>query len=171
MENTSLELKLKKATSSLLELARNSCWNKISENTSFIISEIKNEGQNSFDLRKIRKKENDKKTPKSLDIVTAKLNTFYKDLYDINLYIYKSKKKSTIIEIQYYPKSRLDIDFYETIKDRDPMIHSKIGIPPYAFHKAKKYDINWELGGIRYQWNFFLYSLKFKIKYRNQITT
>lgn len=171
MENNTLELNLKKATSSLLEMARNSCWNKISGNTLFIISEIKNDGQNFFVLRKIRKKANDKKTPKSLEIVAAELNTFYKNLYDINLYIYKSKKKSTIIEIQYYPKSRLDIDFYETIKDLDPMIHSKIGIPPYAFHKIKKYDVNWELGGIRYQWNFFLYSLKFKIKYRNRITT
>ncbi|MBE8727634.1 hypothetical protein [Flavobacterium hungaricum] len=119
---------------------------------------------------KPEKKANDKKTPRSLAEVSAALNEIYKNLYDINLYIYKSKRKSTIIEIQYYPKSRLDIDFYETSKDRDPMIHSKIGIPPYASDKKRKYDVNWELGGMRYQWNSFLYSLKFRIKYHNRIT-
>ena len=37
-------------------MARNSCWNKISDNTSYIVSEIKNDVQN----RTERKKTNDK---------------------------------------------------------------------------------------------------------------
>ncbi|MGB1039399.1 MAG: hypothetical protein ACPGVD_00835, partial [Flavobacteriales bacterium] len=56
-----LELNLKEATSSLLEMARNSCWNKISNNTSYIISEIINNEQNFFDKRVKRKKANEKK--------------------------------------------------------------------------------------------------------------
>ncbi|MBT8244704.1 MAG: hypothetical protein HKP48_11480 [Winogradskyella sp.] len=72
-----LELNLKEATSSLLEMVRNSCWNKISDNTSYIISEIINDERNFFDKRIERKKANEKKNPKSLEQITAELNPFY----------------------------------------------------------------------------------------------
>ena len=102
-------------------MARNSCWNKISNNTSYIISEIVNDERNFFDKRIERKKANDKKKPKSLEQITTELKDIYENLYDINLYIYKSKKESTIIEIQYYPKSSLESDFYETVKENNPI--------------------------------------------------
>ncbi|EDP70780.1 hypothetical protein FBALC1_08473 [Flavobacteriales bacterium ALC-1] len=160
-----LEKNLKETTSTLLEMARNSCWNKISDNTSYIMSEIKNDLLN----RSKRKKLNDKKKPKSLEKITAELREIYENLYDINLYIYKSEKESTIIEIQYYPKSSLESEFYETIKNNDPMLHMKIGIPPYVNNKTEKYDVNWELGGMRYEWNLFSSRLRFKWKYKNRI--
>jgi hypothetical protein len=162
-------MNLKVATSTLLEMAKNSCWNKISDNTSYIISEIVNDERNFFDKRIERKKVNDKKKPKSLEQITTELRDIYKNLYDINLYIYKSEKESTIIEIQYYPKSSLESDFYETVKSNEPMLHMKIGIPPYVNTKTKRYDVNWELGGIRYEWNTIWNRLKFKWKYRNRI--
>ena len=146
-------------------MARNSCWNKISDNTSYIISEIKNGVPN----RTERKKANNKKKPKSLGKITTELKAFYENLYDINLYIYKSEKESTIIEIQYYPKSSLESDFFETVKDNEPMLHMKIGIPPLLNNKTEKYDVNWELGGIRYEWNFFWRRMRFNWKYRNRI--
>lgn len=160
---------MKEATSTLLEMARNSCWNKISGNTSYIISEIINDERNFFDKRIERKKANEKKKSKSLEQITAELKDIYENLYDINLYIYKSEKESSIIEIQYYPKSSLESEFYETVKDNDPMLHMKIGIPPYVNNKTEKYDVNWELGGIIYEWNLFWSRLKFKWKYRNRI--
>ncbi len=163
-----LELNLKEATSTLLEMARNSCWNKISDNTSYIISEIVNDERNFFDKRIARKKSNDKKKVKSLEQITTELNDIYENLYDINLYIFKSKKASTIIEIQYYPKSSLESEFYETIKNNEPMLHMKIGIPPYA-NKTEKYDVNWELGGIRHEWKSFWNRLYFKWKYRDRL--
>ncbi|WP_298903488.1 hypothetical protein [uncultured Psychroserpens sp.] len=160
-----LEQNLKEATSSLLEMARNSCWNKISDNTSYIISEIKNGEPN----RTERKKANDKKIPKSLGKITTELKAFYENLYDINLHIYKSKKDKTIIEIQYYPKSSLESDFYETVKNNDPMLHCKIGLPNYRRNDTNKFDVNWELGGIRYEWNSFLGKIRFKIwKYKQE---
>jgi len=162
-----LEQDLKEATSSLLEMARNSCWNKISDNTSFLISEIKNDGTNAFEKRIKRKKENEKKVTKSLEQISTELKTIYKNLYDINLRIYKSKKEYTVIEIQYYPKSSLESDFYETVKYNDPMLHCKIGVPPYKNNKTEKYDVNWELGGMRSKWNLYWSHLKFKWKYRN----
>jgi hypothetical protein len=164
-----LELNLKEAASTLLEMARNSCWNKISDNTNYIISKIVNDEGNFFDKRVERKKVNDKKKTKSLEQITAELKDIYENLYDINLYIYKSSKESTIIEVQYYPKSSLESEFYETVKNNEPMLHVKIGIPPYVDNKTEKYDVNWELGGIRYKWNLFWSRLKFKLKYRNRI--
>lgn len=152
-------MNLKEAASTLLEMAKNSCWNKISDNTSCIISEIKNDVPN----RTERKKDNNKKKPKSLEKITAELKAFYENLYDINLYIYKSKKESTIIEIQYYPKSSLELEFYETVKSNEPMLHCKIRLPNYQKNDNKKFDINWELGGIRYEWNNFLGKIRFKI--------
>lgn len=160
-----LEQNLKEATSTLLEMARNSCWNKISDNTSYIISEIKKGVRN----RTERKKENEKKEPESLGKITAELKAIYENLYDINLYIYKSEKEKTIIEIQYYPKSSLESDFYETVKNNEPMLHMKVEIPPYVNNKTEKYDVNWELGGIKHELNLFWSRLKFKWEYRNRI--
>jgi hypothetical protein len=158
-----LELNLKEATSSLLEMARNSCWNKISDNTSYIISEIINDERNFFDKRIERKKANERKKAKSLEQITADLKDIYENLYDINLYIYKSEKESTIIEIQYYPKSSLESDFYETVKENNPMLHCKVGLPHYRKNETEKFDVNWELGGILHEWNKFLGKIRFKI--------
>ena len=143
-------------------MARNSCWNKISDNTSYIISGIVDDEQNFLVKRIERKKANEKKKPKSLEQITAELKDTYENLYDINLYVYKSKKESTIIEIQYYPKSSLESDFFETVKDNEPMLHSKIGLPSYRKNDTEKFDVNWELGGIRHEWNNFLGKIRFK---------
>lgn len=158
-----LEQVLKEATFTLLEMARNSCWNKISDNASYIISEIKNDERN-FKIQRIeRKKVNDKKKPTSLEQATTELNAIYDNLYDINLEIYKSKKDRTIVEIRYFPKSSLESDFYETVKDNEPMLHCKIGLPNYRKNDAEKFDVNWELGGIRHEWNNLLGKIRFKI--------
>ncbi|MDY8135409.1 hypothetical protein [Aquimarina sp. 2201CG5-10] len=143
-----LEQNLKEATSSLLEMARNSCWNKISGNTNYLISEIKNNQLNVFDKRIERKKENEKKITKSLEQISTELKTIYENLYDINLYIYKSEKENTVIEIQYYLKSSLEYDFYQTVKNNEPMLHCKIPIPPGFDNKKNKFDINWEFNDL-----------------------
>ena len=85
------------------------------------------------------------------------------------MYIYKSKKESTIIEIQYYPKSLLESEFYETVKNNNPMLHCKVGIPNYRKNDREKFDVNWELGGIRHEWNIFLGKIRFKIYEYNHL--
>lgn len=150
-----LEEDLKEATASLLDLVRKTCWNTISDNTVYILSEI---GSNSLSKAK-RKQKNDKKVTKSLQQITTELQAIYENLYDINLFIYKSERKRTIIEVQYYPKSLFDDDYYQTIKDNAPMLHCKIAIPNYLKNKKKKFDVNWELGGFRHRWNTFLGNL------------
>ena len=84
------------------------------------------------------------------------LMLLYDDLYDVNLYIYKALKDKTIIDIRYFLKSSLDKDYLEKVKDKKPMLHCKIVQPPYIHYKSKeKFDVNWDLGGMRYYWNLF----------------
>ncbi len=43
------------------------------------------------------------------------------------------------------------------------MLHCKIGLPNYRTNDTDKFDINWELGGIRHDWNSFLGKVRFWI--------
>lgn len=161
MKKTSLNRELEQATLKLLEMARNSCWNKISKNCEFILSEInKDATTNFFEERKLRKNENSNKTPTSLNETVNSLKEIYDNLYDVNLYIFHAKKNKTIIDVRYFLKSRLEHTYQEEAIDKEPMLHCKIGIPPYHIDKENKYDVNWELGGIRDKWNMFLWRSK-----------
>lgn len=163
MTRDNLKRDIEESTHSILKIARDVCWNSISDNCLYIISKIDNSFEgNIFRERRNRKIRNEKKTPKSIDTVTEELKLIYEDLYDVNFYIYKSLTNKTIIEIQYYSKSDLSNDFYTKVKNNPPMVHCKITYPFY--HNGKnKFDINWELGGLNYQLNSFIWKLKNKI--------
>ena len=150
-------------------MARNSCWNKISDNCEFILSEINEvRASNFYEERKMRKAENATKTPTSLKQAADELKEMYSDLYDVNMYIFHSMKNKTIIDIRYFLKSKLEPDYQSIIKDQEPMLHCKIGVPPYLNDKEDEYDVNWELGGIRYNWKMFLWRSKYRLnKIRN----
>jgi replication-associated recombination protein RarA len=161
MTKETLKQDIKIATSKLLKMTEESCWNRISDNCVYIVSEIKaSNGKNFFEQRVERKRKNDKKRPKTLEQIIVDLESRYKNLYDVNLYIYHAKKDKTIVEIQYLPKSSLETDYYEKVKDNKPMLHSKIGIPPYRGEKTERYDVNWELGGLRHDWKMFWWKRK-----------
>ncbi|NHN24447.1 hypothetical protein FIA58_002060 [Flavobacterium jejuense] len=170
MNKEILETKIADATSRLINTASDLCWNTISRNCFYLLSEIDETiGKNLFEGNKIRKKINEGKTPKSLQEITQDLALLYDNLYDINFYIYKASKDKTIIEIKYFLKTSHTKDFYETIKDNNPMWHGKVAIPPYLSSigkpakEEKKFDVNWQLGGIRYEWNLFLYRFKYYV--------
>ena len=44
------------------------------------------------------------------------------------------------------------------------MLHCKIAIPPYQNknidNNKDKFDVNWELGGWRHQWNWFCWRMR-----------
>ncbi len=162
LSKSNIANQLYEATSALLELARSKCWNKISDNTCFILSEIIHDGKNDFDRRHGRKLNNVQKTPKSLNEITFEIEKIFENLYDVNLYIYRSQKHQTIIEIQYYPKSALDSEFRKKVECAEPMLHCKIDLPVYAKDNDQKFDLNWPLGGIRHRWKEFSYLRKFK---------
>lgn len=175
MTKENLENKITDATSRLITIASDFCWNDISKNCFYLLSEIdETSSKNLFERNKIRKKFNDNISSKSLQEIAQDLSLLYDTLYDINLYIYKATKHKTIIEIKYFLKTSQAKDFYETIKNKEPMWHCKVSTPLYinSFGKTakrkKKFDVNWQLGGIRYKWNKFLYDLKYywwKTKY------
>ena len=155
MENN-IEKEIENLTTSLLDLVNLNCWNVISKNLMFIFSNISEvQGENFFIERNNRNKLNKNKTPKNFDEAISSLKEIYNLIYDINLYVYKSERHSTIIDIRYFLKSELDPDFLKTIVSNAPMLHCKIAIPPYLNNRKKKFDVNWELGGIRYNWNMF----------------
>lgn len=150
-----IEEKIQNLTTSLLEMVKLKCWNPISENLMFILSNISEvEGENSFIQRKNRNKLNQKKIPKSFKDVLIDVKEIYDLVYDINLYVYKAEKHRTIIEIRYFLKTDLDPNFLKTVIHNPPMLHCKIMPPPYRNDK-NKFDANWELGGIRHTWNMF----------------
>lgn len=119
----------------LFDVAKKCCWNKISEDCQFIISEIKNIEGNFLEQRIQRRKINDKKTPVSLNEILYELQNIYGSVYDLNFYIYHAKKNTTIIEIRYYSKQSLNKQDFQMLKKNKPMFHSKIEIPPYQKNK------------------------------------
>ncbi len=171
MTKAELENKISDATSKLIDMATDTCWNQISRNCEYIMSEIDDSiGRNFFERRKIRKKINDKKSSKSLSGIIDELTTLYDNLYDINLYIYKSLSNKTIIEIKYFLKTSHPKEFYLTIINNEPMLHCKVSKPRYitslpnSTEREKKFDVNWELGGVRHEWNDLLFKIKHTVK-------
>ena len=164
MKETDLYNEIDKATTKLLEMARVSCWNRISNNCEFILSEIDDtRASNFFEERKLRKSENVNKSPITLKQAIDELKEIYTNLYDVNLHIFRSMNDKTIIDIRYFLKTKLEVDYQQQVKDKEPMLHCKIGIPPYQHNKEDKYDINWELGGIRNKWKMFLWKSKYRM--------
>ena len=157
-----LDKDLKSLTGNLLEMARYWTWNNISNDCKYILTEIINSDKNLFEQRKLRKRLNDLKIPKDLDLIVPDLKAIFENIYDLNLYVYKAKAEQTIIEIQYYPKSSLDKDYFEKVKDNKPMLHCKIDIPPYADDNKTKFDINWIHGGLRHEWKMFWWRQEIK---------
>ncbi|MCR1026115.1 hypothetical protein NQT66_14935 [Cellulophaga baltica] len=156
LKNNNLEHKISESTSNLIDMANDICWNQISRNCEYIMSEINENIESDYSkIAKKRKNINEKKVPKSLNGIIAELSSIYDNLYDINLHIHKAQSERTIIEIRYFLKTSHTEEFYPKIKENEPMLHCKVAIPPYRI-KNKKFDVNWELGGIRHQWNKFL---------------
>lgn len=168
MKKESIYKEILEAVQSLLKLARESSYNKISDNCKFIISEIKHSDENFFERNKIRKTVNNKKTPKPLIDIIAELENLYSNLYDVNLYVYKANKNLTIIEIQYFPSTSLDIEYQKTIATKETMLHCKIAIPPYASDNKEKFDINWQLGTLNHKWKMFWWKRKTKKHLQSQ---
>lgn len=164
MENN-IEKEIKNLTARLLEIVNLYCWNAVSENLMFILSDISEvKGKDFFIQRSIKNKLNKNKIPKSLKEAINELKEIYDLIYDINLYVYKAEKHQTIIDIRYFLKKNLDPDFSKTIADAPPMLHSKIEKPPYLKNNKTKFDVNWELGGMKYNWNMFWWKANYTYK-------
>lgn len=121
-----LEEKIRSTAISLLDLAEKQCWNKVSKNCHYILTDINAlEYSNFHMLRKLKYKANSKKNPQDLNSILKVLYEYDNDLYDVVLYVFKAKKNQTIIEIEYLKKSDLDPEYDQEIKDYPTMFHAK----------------------------------------------
>ena len=163
-----LKKEIEELTKALFELVEETCWNKLSKNTFYFISEITpfNEEQKNIDTKLPPFKSI---SLKSLDEIADDLFVLYPNLYDVNFYVYQSLHDKTIIQIKYFPKSSLTKGIFGNLETTPPMFHCKIKMPLYFQERRKRFDINWEHGGFRHQWNLFWYKLCFNWKYRNRI--
>lgn len=143
MKKKNISKDLSSSVKNLLKIARESSFNDISDNCSYILSEIKPSNKTSFEQTKARKIANDQKTPKSFAEIMTELEHLYPNLYDVNLYIYRADLDSTLIEIQYFPRTSLDKEYQETSATQETMLHCKVSIPPNNPNNVK-FDINWE---------------------------
>lgn len=156
MNNNNLIKQLRWSTNTLLELANETCWNTLSTDCVYFLTRI-----SESDDSPIKKKKLPRNTKLlTLEELAVELKKIYPQIYDLCFFIYQALKSRTIIEVQYFPKSSLDPDFLLEVQDQAPMIHHKIRMPLCWQDKTKRFDVNWELGGLRYHWYFFLAKLK-----------
>lgn len=155
MTKQTLHKEIQEAVLQLLYIARELSWNKISNNCKFILTEIKDSQANFHVQRVLRKRENDRKVPKTLEELLPDLQQLYDDLYEINLHIYIATKNMTIIDFRYFPKSALDQDYRQRVLPNPPMLHCKIEQPPWLSDKKEKFDINWEHKQWLINWKLF----------------
>ena len=147
-----IKSQLEGASQSLIKLARESSYNRISNNLKYIIRIVDQEFESVgsfFDQYKLRKKINETKPILSLDDTANDLKKYFDVIYEINLSVFKSSNTTTIIEIEIREKD-------ETVELREgaPFLHCNVGIPPYAKNK-EKFDINWQLGTWDHKWKMF----------------
>lgn len=162
MKKESLYNEISEAVKSLLNLARESSYNNISENCLFIISEVNHNYNKSFERNILRKAENKRKKPETLTSVIDELEFLYPNIYDVHLYIFKAKKNSTIVEIEYSLSSSSISENNKDIQPQEPRIYCKVPIPIYSYYKKDKFDINWQLNTVNHKWRMFLWKLKNK---------
>ena len=164
MSPDTLQEEVEKAVPMLLKMARDLTGNKISDNCKFILSEITNVDNTAHEERDRRLKENSKKIPVTFSETLPVLKLLYENLYDINLFIYKSTKKLTIIDIRYYPKSSLEENYRRGVISNPPMLHCKVAIPPWLSDKKEKFNINWEHNKRWILWKCYWQLRKLKIE-------
>lgn len=168
MSPATLQEEIEKAIPMLLKLAKDLTWNKISNNCRFILSEITNSDTTAHQERNRRILENNKKIPVTFSEIMPVLQNLYEDLYDINLFIYKSSKKLTIIDIRYYPKSSLEEEYRQKVISNPPMLHCKVAMPSWVFDKKEKFNINWEHNKRWILWKYFWQKRKLRIEERKR---
>jgi hypothetical protein len=153
----SLQNDLVSSTTSLLDLARNTCHSTINDQCLYILSEVNYDADNFHIAREIKKATNDKKKPQKLETIMPMLQDIFHDLHFIDLYIYHAKKECTIIEIEYGLISKNDFAQKDAASSQYPFLHSKISIPFWISTKEEKFDVNWQHKSWLIRWKILKY--------------
>ena len=139
------EQKLLDSLNGLRLLVDKCCFNVLSNNYTFILTEIDIHPRGDFhDWRLLSIELNTKKPHLSYDEVIAHLLPIYLNLHEITTVVYKAQKNSTIIEVAYVLKSALAPSTQEHRKDKEPTYHVHVFRPFYLKDESVKFDINWQ---------------------------
>jgi hypothetical protein len=165
LKRETIYTELSDSTLQLLNQVRSLTFNHFSNTCLYILTEITNIDKNYINETKIRINENKGKLPQPLHQIVQVLEKMYSDLYDVNLYVYKAKKEVTIVEVQYFLRSSIDLKFRDQCAEVETMLHSKVCLPPYFIPAAtsytdyaEKFDIHWQFGTLNHKWRMFWWS-------------
>lgn len=155
---------LQDATTGLLQLAKELCWNEISPNCIYHLSKAPNDGSESLSGKGILTRSTKEKLKlQTLDELMPVLNTLYPDLYDIKLFIRHAANDHTVIDLRYIIWDS-DFGFRNTDGEPLPFINASIMMPP--FHKeGTKVDINWKYDTLKHRIELFWWRGKFRVWY------
>lgn len=120
----------------LIKMAKEITTNIYSDNFLFVVNEIK-----KFERCADGNLESELNRPMTFDEAVRKLLSFYDNIYDINLHVYKAIETATIIDIRYYLRTSIDYEHRAKVADLAPMISPKIQLP-IDYIKGKKFDVN-----------------------------
>lgn len=166
MTQKALSQNLQSLTESLLGLARQYCWNKISSKVRYVIKKVDTAQIVDIGISQRIKWRNQilKNSPiLSLDQAVEVLYKGINNIYLIELYVFHAKKKETLIEIELLEKSELEEAYQETLINHVPTFHCKIAMPPYvSFDSTEQFDINWQLETLEYKWKMFWWNRKMR---------
>lgn len=142
VENMNKELSL------LLTEVRSKCFNDISDNVVFVLSDLSESIQMKtiFQNQVERIKRNEKKIPKKFNEILPDVEKLYhKKIYGIHLSIYESTISHTIIDIEYLLVDGLETNHQENTPIEPPKIYYKLEESPYTIKGRTKFDVNWHL--------------------------
>lgn len=170
-----LQQNIEEATILLLQMAKDLCWNDITDEVKYVIKRVNLGVENTKNFRnrdKERRKILNKKERLTLDSAIQELSSDFDNIYLIELYIFKARRKETIVEIEVLERSELidpsdlDSEVNKNYLHQNMMLHCKVPVPPYANEDKKiKFDINWQLGTLEHKWKLFWWKRKIKRKY------
>ncbi len=159
-----LKYKLHNATIGLLGLAEKLCWNKISPNCVYYLSEDPNDGSDiALDSRVLKKSPKEKLKLQTLDEIMPVLTDLYPDIYDIKLFIRQAYRHYTVIDVRYI---KWDCDYALRNSNGEPLpfIDASIIMPPF-YEEGKKTDVNWQYDTLKHRVELFWWRMKFGLWY------
>lgn len=163
LNQSEFETKLLELLESLHSLVNASCINVLSNNHSFILTEIDIHSTRDADplLRQVAVLKA-KKNQKKLEFKEASLQLFslYPDIYDLVVTVFRSIKRETIVEFSYLLKSSLDDNQQKVAKNVEPMFHTRVFYPLFWGDKTEKFDVNWEHQEWRNWWRRIVWKWK-----------
>ena len=100
-KNETLREEINAATHSLLQIARESCYNSISDNVQYVlqIADQKLENGNFYQQFKLKKKLIQSSPRLQSEALLNQLYSIYDQIHQMDLYIHKAEKRLTLVEV------------------------------------------------------------------------